>query len=76
RQLQGLIAASCADTARVDPATGEAYARGGAQVICVRTCDGAYFPMRNLPEGRYGADEMCQALCPGTEAVAYSMPYG
>ncbi|WP_246695025.1 DUF2865 domain-containing protein [Methylobacterium sp. WL6] len=76
RQLQGLIAASCADTARVDPATGEAYARGGAQVICVRTCDGAYFPMRNLPEGRNGADEMCQALCPGTEAAAYSMPYG
>ena len=76
RQLQGLVASSCADTARVDPATGETYARGGAQVICVRTCDGAYFPMRNLPEGRNGADEMCQALCPGTEAAAYSMPYG
>ncbi|MGT2487088.1 DUF2865 domain-containing protein [Methylobacterium oryzae CBMB20] len=32
--------------------------------------------MKNLPEGRGGADEMCQALCPGTEAQAYSMPYG
>ena len=76
RQLQGQIAATCAEAGRGDPGTGEAYGRGGAQVICVRTCDGAYFPMRNLPEGRGGADEMCQALCPGTEAVAYSMPYG
>ncbi len=76
RQLQGLIASSCPETARGEPASGESYARGGAQVICVRTCDGAYFPMRNLPEGRGGADEMCQALCPGTEAVAYSMPHG
>ncbi|TGE00136.1 DUF2865 domain-containing protein [Methylobacterium nonmethylotrophicum] len=52
----------------------EGFARGGSQVICVRMCDGAYFPMPNLPDGREGADEMCQALCPGTEAAAYSMP--
>ena len=45
-------------------------------MVCVRTCDGGFFPMKNLPEGRGGADEMCQALCPGTEAQAYSMPYG
>ena len=51
-------------------------ARGGPQVICVKTCDGSYFPMANLPDGREGADEMCQALCPGTEALAYSMPHG
>jgi Protein of unknown function (DUF2865) len=54
------------------PADG--FGRGGSQVICVRMCDGAYFPMPNLPDGREGADEMCRALCPGTEAAAYSMP--
>lgn len=74
RELQGLVARTC--PAREGVAAGESYARGGAQVICVRTCDGGYFPMPNLPEGRGGADEMCQALCPGTEAVAYSMPHG
>ena len=74
RQLQAFIAANCGPGPAGAP--GEQYARGGAQVICVRTCDGGFFPMRNLPEGRGGADEMCQALCPGTEAVAYSMPYG
>ncbi|WP_375462764.1 DUF2865 domain-containing protein [uncultured Methylobacterium sp.] len=76
RQLQTMIASTCIDHARVDVTMGEATARGGPQVICVRTCDGAFFPMRNLPDGREGADEMCQALCPGTEAAAYAMPYG
>ncbi|MCY1644459.1 DUF2865 domain-containing protein [Methylorubrum sp. SL192] len=56
--------------------SGGQTARGGPKVICVKTCDGSYFPMGNLPDGRGGADEMCQALCPGTEAVAYSMPHG
>lgn len=74
RDLQALVARTC--PARESGPAGESYARGGGQVICVRTCDGGYFPMPNLPEGRGGADEMCQALCPGTEAVAYSMPHG
>jgi hypothetical protein len=75
RDLQGLVARACPKHETV-AGGGESYARGGSQVICVRTCDGGFFPMRNLPEGRGGADEMCQALCPGTEAVAYSMPNG
>lgn len=77
RQITAAMASACAD---VQPIEGEAgiaqTARGGARVICVKTCDGSFFPMNNLPDGRAGADELCQALCPGTEAVAYSMPYG
>lgn len=78
RQLTAAIASSCAETGQkvVDGPVGEQRGRGGAQVVCVRTCDGAYFPMNNLPDGREGANELCQALCPGTEAVAYSMPHG
>ncbi|MCJ2096983.1 DUF2865 domain-containing protein [Methylobacterium sp. J-072] len=75
RELQGLVTANC-PARETYAATGEAYAKGGPQMVCVRTCDGGFFPMRNLPEGRGGADEMCQALCPGTEAQAYAMPYG
>ena len=75
RELQGLVAAAC-PARETYAASGESYAKGGPQVVCVRTCDGGFFPMRNLPDGRGGADEMCQALCPGTEAQAYSMPYG
>lgn len=78
RQLTTAIATACADSGRPIEAGlgGDQRARGGAQVVCVRNCDGAYFPMTNLPDGREGANELCQALCPGTEAAAYSMPYG
>ncbi|MCJ2049560.1 DUF2865 domain-containing protein [Methylobacterium sp. J-070] len=75
RELQGLVASTC-PARETYAGTGESYARGGPQMVCVRTCDGGFFPMRNLPDGRGGADEMCQALCPGAEAQAYSMPYG
>ena len=77
RQLTAAIATTCAEAGTItEVAHGEQRARGGAQVVCVRTCDGAFFPMNNLPDGREGANELCQALCPGTEAAAYSMPYG
>jgi len=75
RELQSLVASTCA-TRETYAASGESYARGGPQMVCVRSCDGGFFPLRNLPDGRGGADEICQALCPGTEAQAYSMPYG
>ena len=48
---------------------------GGSRVVCVRTCDGFFFP---LPAGgREGAQEMCQALCPEAETqVFYMAPEG
>lgn len=49
---------------------------GGRQLICVKTCDGSYFPLSVSPTGRESADEMCQALCPETETRAYGSPGG
>jgi hypothetical protein len=51
-------------------------ARGGSRPVCVRTCDGFFFPVNSLPNGRGGADDLCQALCPGVETKAYFMPGG
>src|SRR3954452_21563168 len=45
RQLQAAVSSACADQPRNADGTPDQYARGGGQVICVRTCDGAYFPM-------------------------------
>ena len=48
-------------------------ARGGSQAVCVRTCDGGFFPLGI--SARHGKDslvEMCQALCPGTETAVYT----
>lgn len=49
---------------------------GGSKLVCVKTCDGSFFPLSNSPGGRAGADEMCQSLCPGTETHAYGMQPG
>ncbi|WP_298961020.1 DUF2865 domain-containing protein [uncultured Methylobacterium sp.] len=77
-QLIEAVKDACTGLPPATPRTAEGgasgTAAGGSRVICVRTCDGAYFPMANLPDGREGADQMCKALCPGTEAAAYSMP--
>lgn len=51
---------------------GEGHARyGGSRVVCVRACDGYFFP---LPSNRReGAEEMCQALCPNAQTLVYFM---
>jgi len=51
-------------------------ALGGGRLVCVKTCDGAYFPLTTPPSGGQSANEMCQALCPGTETVAFAYPGG
>ncbi|WP_246504919.1 DUF2865 domain-containing protein [Microvirga antarctica] len=53
-----------------------APATGGRRLVCVRTCDGSFFPLSVAPGGRQNADEMCQALCPGTETIAFGTPGG
>jgi len=50
---------------------------GGNQPVCVRLCDGYFFPVNY--EGAKGNDryeEACQASCPGTKTEVYFMPRG
>jgi hypothetical protein len=47
---------------------------GTYRTVCVRTCDGAYFPISfaTVP-ARFSDDEKtCKALCPAAEAVLYT----
>jgi Protein of unknown function (DUF2865) len=47
---------------------------GTFRTVCVRTCDGAYFPISfaTVP-GRFPDDEKtCKALCPAAEATLYA----
>ncbi len=52
--------------------------RGGSQALCVRSCDGGFFPL-SVPA--HGAEpeqlaELCQALCPNAEVSVYTRaPY-
>jgi len=47
---------------------------GGYRTLCVRTCDGYYFPISfSTSQSRFTDDEQtCQKLCPATEAVLYT----
>ncbi len=44
------------------------------RTLCVRTCDGFYFPISfSTVPGQFDADaQTCQAMCPGAEAVLYT----
>jgi hypothetical protein len=58
------------------PIIAEEHTLGGGRLICVKTCDGSFFPLTTPPDGGQSADEMCQSLCPGTETTAFSYPGG
>jgi len=45
--------------------------RGGSQAICVRSCDGGFFPV-NYSARRETLEELCSALCPNTEVSLYT----
>jgi hypothetical protein len=47
---------------------------GTYRTLCVRTCDGYYFPISySTVPGKFADDErLCQRLCPAAEAVLYS----
>lgn len=90
RQLQAAISQACnapqerARTASEPASTPRQQARaeadddtkatGGRRTVCVRACDGYFFPLSSSPNGRESADTMCRALCPGAETAAYTMP--
>jgi hypothetical protein len=54
-----------------DPFFGGGY--GTYRTLCVRTCDGYYFPISfSTTQSNFAADEAtCQAQCPGTEVALY-----
>ena len=51
-------------------------ARAGGKAVCVRSCDGAFFPVSySASSGRLETlADMCRALCPNTEVTLYTYP--
>lgn len=47
----------------------------GHRAVCVRLCDGAFFPMTSSarPGASLGQEEMCQMQCPGADVALYRM---
>lgn len=46
---------------------------GAGQPVCVRSCDGFFFPLSNSPGGRDNQGAMCAALCPSAEMQVFYM---
>ena len=51
---------------------------GGANTVCVRACDGAFFPVSytGAASRADSLEEVCRSLCPNAEAALYSFPFG
>jgi len=79
--LKAAIARDCASVRDERPAElarsqrGWRYAGRGGQLICVRTCDGFFFPLSTSPAGGNTPAELCQTSCPNSESVVYRMPF-
>lgn len=56
----------------IDPATAQLLS-GSYRTLCVRTCDGYFFPISfNASQGRLRTDaNVCKALCPASETRLY-----
>jgi hypothetical protein len=56
----------------IDPATAQMLS-GSYRTLCVRTCDGYYFPISfNASQGRLRTDaNVCRSLCPAAETRLY-----
>jgi Protein of unknown function (DUF2865) len=50
-------------------------ASGGSYLVCVRSCDGGFFPVSYVGD-RDSLAKICKALCPNAETQLYSMPFG
>src|SRR5271166_4099180 len=50
-------------------------ALGSSSAVCVRSCDGGFFPVPYVGD-RDSLAKICQALCPNADTQLYSMPLG
>jgi len=55
-----------------------APATSGRRIVCVRSCDGVFFPLPASAGGRGASSQQaaCDRVCPGAETRVYSIPAG
>jgi Protein of unknown function (DUF2865) len=57
---------------------GVVHAHAGSYAVCVKTCDGSFFPVSYSGAGSRAdsLEEVCRALCPNADVALYSFPFG
>lgn len=75
---RGLFDALFGDRRVLQPSSPEMAPSGTYRTVCVRTCDGFYFPISfSTTPARFQQDQAtCQQQCPAAQAVLYSYPNG
>jgi hypothetical protein len=58
--------------------SGGVHAHAGSYAVCVRTCDGSFFPVSYSGAGSRAdsLEDVCRALCPNADVALYSFPFG
>jgi hypothetical protein len=74
RQLEAAVAKACDPAAGIIAEPAPLEATRGTRLVCVRTCDGFFFPLQNEPQGRATNRDLCRALCPNAEVNVYRAP--
>lgn len=46
--------------------------QGGSEALCVRHCDGYFFPLSYSPRGGASLSDFCKASCPNAEVSVYT----
>jgi hypothetical protein len=72
QQLRAAINRAC-DSAEPE-ALPAAKPDGNSRLVCVRSCDGGYFPLDGEPRRNGSAAALCSALCPNTEVRVFHAP--
>jgi Protein of unknown function (DUF2865) len=51
---------------------------GGSYTVCVRTCDGSFFPVSytGAASRADGLEAVCRSLCPNADVALFSFPFG
>ena len=65
-------------TARASGEKGGVQAHSGSYAVCVRTCDGSFFPVSYSGAGSRAdsLEDVCRSLCPNADMALYSFPFG
>jgi len=57
---------------------GGVNAHAGSYAVCVKTCDGSFFPVSYSGAGSRAdsLEDVCRSLCPNADVQLYSFPFG
>jgi len=72
RQLRAAINRAC-DAAEPESLP-TSKLQGNGRLVCVRSCDGGYFPLDGQPKRNENVAALCSALCPNTEVKVFHAP--